>query len=125
MISVRPIASKPAVYPLSEADPSGETTITVKHATFGDEGARMTMFSHFGDGPVAMTRVAAVELWLTLDACNITNEETGEPLLKAGMPYAEFDQALTAIWQANPDAVWEMHARARDANPQWNPEGNA
>jgi hypothetical protein len=125
VISVKPVSTKPTVYPLMESDSSGETTITVRRATFGDEGARMTMFGRFGNGPVAMTRVAAVELWLTLEACNITNEETSEPILKPGMSFAEFDGALTAIWEANPDIVWEMHAKVREANPHWNPEGNA
>ncbi len=122
MISVKPISTQPTGYKLDKADPSGETTITVKRATFGDEGTRMTMF---GRGPVAMTKAASIELWLTLEACNILNEETGEPILKPGMPYAEFEQALTAIWEANPDVVWEMHAKVREANPHWNPEGNA
>jgi hypothetical protein len=122
VLSIKPIDLQPVTHKLDKADPSGETTITVRRATFGDEGTRMTMF---GRGPVAMTRVAAIELWLTLESCNIANEETGEPILAPGMAFAEFDRALTAIWQANPDVVWEMHARVRDANPHWNPEGNA
>jgi hypothetical protein len=125
VLTIKPIQALPAQFKLTGADPSGETAIFVRPATFGDEGARMTMLARFGNGPVAMTRVAAIELWLTLDACNIANEDTGEPMLRSGMSFDEFDQALTSIWRANPDVVWEMHSKVREVNPHWNPEGNA
>jgi hypothetical protein len=111
-----------------ECDP--ETSVTIKHATLGDEGKRYEALFQ-GRESAYLTEIAAVELWLTLGECNVL-DENDQPLFKPGMALPEFMEAATLLLNEAPEAFWEMHAIVREINPQWAPaseesteEGNA
>jgi hypothetical protein len=117
MITVGAVKTQPQKCTL-DSDP--DTYVVVKPATLSDESARYEML--FSKRETAYTTdVASVELWLTCVECNIL-DENGEPVLRAGVSYEEFQAGLTAIWNYAPEVFWELHQAVRSVNPHWEPE---
>lgn len=121
-LQLKNIKIQPEAFHLADWD----VTITVKRATLGNEGDRYTRL--FSNRETALvTDIAMVEMWLTITDCDIVGEDD-QPLFSSGMPYETFVEAMTAIWQYDPDLFWAMHEKVRSVNKHWQPsesEGNA
>lgn len=104
-----------------------DVNLTIKRSTLANEGERYThLFSNRETALV--TDIAMVELWLTLVECDIIGEDE-KPLLRVGMSYNAFSEAMTSVWQYDPELFWAMHEKVRIVNKHWIPgddsEGNA
>jgi hypothetical protein len=98
-----------------EIDP--EVFITVRPASLMDESRRMEY--GFGGRAVAPALdVMLAEIWTTLEECNI-QRENGEPLFTKQMAWDDFSAAATALWDLNPDVLFEMQKYVREVNPKW------
>jgi hypothetical protein len=125
VLQIKAVKLEPKQFTLKDWD----VTIQIKRATLADEGERYTML--FGDNETALvTDIAMSEIYLTLISCDIIGEDE-EPLLKLGMEYPAFVEAMTAIWQYDAKLFWAIHESVREVNEHWTPgteedaEGNA
>lgn len=120
MLKVAKLAFEPVKVVLKESDPSGETYVIIRPATMEEEARRFQLLMDSA-GPLLNTRVLAVELYLTLEECNIQFED-GTPVLDPEQDFDTFSTNLTAIWRAQPTAVRELQEAVYAANPHWGPD---
>jgi len=123
MLKVKSFDLEPVKVILMEADPSGETFMVIRRATFNDEARRFSLIWD-GQGDTALvTRIAAVEIFVSLVECNIL-DENDKSVLDPALPFDEFEKRLTYIWAYNPVILWEMQRKVHEVNPRWGPSEN-
>ena len=130
-------------YKLLRSDPSGDTTVTFRQATRGDQDRRQDLTAEatriWNDAEqgeiqlkqrISMAEIHRMEVNLTMVECNILNEavdgEDPKPLFRfktnsKGRSYLDMSESAFAMaWAKLPDDIAdEIHEKAVEHNPQW------
>lgn len=130
-------------FPLLGADPSGETTVTVRQATMRENTQRADLWATASriirDGMgseielkqrISAPEIMAREVYLTMVGCNITIEDADERPIElfkfakdtaTGRPYlAMSEPKFLAAWGQLPaEIALEIHGKVIEVNPTW------